>query len=531
MPVILGGNTGIYLASLAPSVDPDAQAFITAAAITNPTQQAAINTLVVDLKGYNVWTKMKAIYPFVGGTNSQHTWNLKNTAQYQISWIGGVTHSANGVLFGGLNGWANTNFSPSSILAENNNHVSVYSRTAAARTNAFAIDWGQSTTTSGDNAIFGSCRRSSNLAFYAATNAAVSGILTASNTDGSGMYVNSITSATSRKIYKNTITLATLTSNISQTLSSFNIAIGALNCNSGADLYSDYQAAFFSIGDGLTDTEASNFYTAVQAFQTTLGRSIGTQTVSDADAQAFVTNAGIVDQVEANAINNLVIGMKADGLWAKMKAVYPFVGSSSSSFKYNLKNPLDTDAAFRLTYGGGLTYSSTGLLGGVNGYADTKLVPSSVLSLNSTHISFYSRTDTSTSENVEMGVNDISNTSRLFIAPKFSGANTAYRSVNSAQAGPGTSPNMQGFFIASRVISTAMKLYRNGSVLFNDSTSSGSLWNTNMFLLCYNNSGTPTFYTDRECAFASIGDGLDDTDATNLNTRVTTFQTSLNRNI
>jgi len=39
MPVILGGNTGIYLASLTPAVDPDAQAFITAAAITDPTQQ------------------------------------------------------------------------------------------------------------------------------------------------------------------------------------------------------------------------------------------------------------------------------------------------------------------------------------------------------------------------------------------------------------------------------------------------------------------------------------------------------------
>ena len=42
-------------------VDPDAQAFITAASITDPTQQAAINTLVVDLKGYNIWSKMKAI--------------------------------------------------------------------------------------------------------------------------------------------------------------------------------------------------------------------------------------------------------------------------------------------------------------------------------------------------------------------------------------------------------------------------------------------------------------------------------------
>jgi len=75
MPVILGGNTGIYLASLAPAFDPDAQAFITAASITDPTQQSAINQLVVDLKGYNIWTKFKAIYPIVGGSASSHKWN------------------------------------------------------------------------------------------------------------------------------------------------------------------------------------------------------------------------------------------------------------------------------------------------------------------------------------------------------------------------------------------------------------------------------------------------------------------------
>ena len=60
------------------TTDTDAQAFITAAAITDPTQQAAINTLVVDLKGYSIWTKMKAVYPFVGGTAATHKFNLKS---------------------------------------------------------------------------------------------------------------------------------------------------------------------------------------------------------------------------------------------------------------------------------------------------------------------------------------------------------------------------------------------------------------------------------------------------------------------
>jgi len=38
--------------------------------------------------------------------------------------------------------------------------------------------------------------------------------------------------------------------------------------------YSNRNIAFASIGDGITDTEASNFYTAVQAFQTTLSRQV-----------------------------------------------------------------------------------------------------------------------------------------------------------------------------------------------------------------------------------------------------------------
>jgi hypothetical protein len=47
-------------------------------------------------------------------------------------------------------------------------------------------------------------------------------------------------------------------------------AYGALT----PDLFSTKESAFASIGDGLTDAEAANFYTAVQAYQTTLGRAV-----------------------------------------------------------------------------------------------------------------------------------------------------------------------------------------------------------------------------------------------------------------
>ena len=57
-------NYKIYGSATA-SFDPDYSAFITATGITQPTQSAALETLVSDLKSYGLWNKMKAIYPMI----------------------------------------------------------------------------------------------------------------------------------------------------------------------------------------------------------------------------------------------------------------------------------------------------------------------------------------------------------------------------------------------------------------------------------------------------------------------------------
>jgi hypothetical protein len=51
--------------------------------------------------------------------------------------------------------------------------------------------------------------------------------------------------------------------------------IGARNSNGvGGDFFNTYECAFASIGDGLTDTDAANLYTRVQAYQTALSRQL-----------------------------------------------------------------------------------------------------------------------------------------------------------------------------------------------------------------------------------------------------------------
>ena len=118
-----------------------------------------------------------------------------------------------------------------------------------------------------------------------------------------------------------------------------------------------------------------------------------TSNVTDVDATSFITAASITDTTQISALNTLVNDLKTYGLWTKMKALYPFVGGSAASHKFNLKDPRDLNVAFRLTFNGGGTHNATGYQpNGTNGSANTFLSPSANQSLTSAHFSLYSRT-------------------------------------------------------------------------------------------------------------------------------------------
>jgi hypothetical protein len=257
--------------------DPDAQAFITAAGITDNTQKTAINTLVVDMKGYGIWTKMKAIYPFVGGTASTHKWNLKDpqdtNAAFRLVFSGGWTHSSNGALPNGTNGYAETFLSPSTSLTNNNTHMSYYSRTNTLGPNKGLIGASAGGSFIPLFTIYG--RSGSNVFFMDSYNYITNRNQGAEPT-GQSFLLNTRISSTSFKSFRNNLLVATSPNTNSDNVTAINfpISIGALNLAGSVSQFSDFQCAFASIGDGLLDTEAANFYTAVQAFNTTLGRQV-----------------------------------------------------------------------------------------------------------------------------------------------------------------------------------------------------------------------------------------------------------------
>jgi hypothetical protein len=513
--------------------DTDAQAFITAASITDSTQQSAINTLVTQLKTYGIWTKMKAVYPFVGGNATSHKFNLKDPrdldAAYRLVFNGGWTHTSTGALPNGTTGYADTKLIPNTdIQSVNNMHYSVYFRNNFTNTNAaFGIyEYTLSTMY---------CLPKYTNGNFIATlgDEGVSNSFT--NTSTSGNYIISRTSSTSLKSYKSGVLSNTnVTNNGSNRYPNYSFSLGAIrNDISAWGHYFDGQHAFASIGDGLTDTEAANFYTAVQTYQTTLGRQVGVPIVADTDAQAFLNAAVITDSTQASAVNTLVTDLKSANIWTKMKALYPFVGGTATSHKFNLKDPRDLDAAYRLVFNGGITHSSSGVIfGGTNGYANTKLTPSTSLALGSAHMSFYSRTNT-TVNCIDFGAEKTSNSSFYGIIKNSS--NNAYIRINRAGSPEATTPmsNSNVFFIANRASAFS------GEILYVNSTkptltnvgSANGIVTIPLFIGCLNDNGNPAYYTNRDCAFSSIGDGLTDTEAANFYTAVQKYQTSLGRQV
>lgn len=255
----------------------------------------------------------------------------------------------------------------------------------------------------------------------------------------------------------------------------------------------------------------------------------------DADANAFITAAGITDSTQKSAIQTLVTDLKGYGIWTKMKALYPFVGGTSTTHKYNLKDPQDTDGAFRLVFSGGGTHSSTGWLpNGTNGFADTKLVPNASLTFNNTHLSLYSRTNVVTN-----AWNGASNSYLPIFAMMLRSSdnpNLVYFDGYdySAHRIYATNTDSRGLFIANITSSTSQKIIKNGSVLVTNTTAQtqSALPSYSMYLGNRNDAGVITgTYDNKELAFASIGDGLNDTEASNFYTAVQAFQTTLGRNV
>jgi hypothetical protein len=228
---------------------------------------------------------------------------------------------------------------------------------------------------------------------------------------------------------------------------------------------------------------------------------------------------------EKQYVNYIVTNLKSIGVWYKCKAIYGFVGGTAASNKWNWKDMRDLDAAFRLTFdGGGWVHSNNGAKpNGTTSYGSTYLIPSVSLTINSTHLSFYSGTNSSspTVAEISHGTNSYFS---LGIGYGFLATSTQYAFGNRLSF---NASNSLGYYLGTRLSSTDHRFYKNSiMVAQNTSLSSDVFINNSIGMRISSASGN---FSDREARFISVGSGLTDLQSTQMS-QIITYAQSMRAN-
>ena len=244
--------------------------------------------------------------------------------------------------------------------------------------------------------------------------------------------------------------------------------------------------------------------------------------VYDVVAKKYIDSSGITDNTQKTAINNFVTQLKDSLLWSKFMAIYPMLGGTVASTKWNLKDPRDLDVAYRLTFYGTPVYVSTGILfSTTTDYANTHLPDNLLPGYNDNSMAYYSATQNSKS-GYDMGCSDSKmpwNEFAIYEAYD----NTEFFGFHAHAISPTIT---KGLFMLSTTASD-VKRYDNG-VVTDSKGSPPTATFTDLPILLGSVSGAPSV-GQRECAFAAIGSGLTDAEAKAFYNIVQNFENTLGR--
>ena len=254
----------------------------------------------------------------------------------------------------------------------------------------------------------------------------------------------------------------------------------------------------------------------------------------DSSTQAFIDATGISDSAITTPLDTFVLALKSAAIWNKLHAIYPFVGGTAAKHKWNLKDPRDLDAAFRLTFNGSWVHSANGITCNGAEYADTFFSPSANFAgATSASLGIYSLTNGSTAGGAtpyDMGASDGGDLQATVVISKYSTGSSYYTVGSASYAGSIVNSDGRGMYLTVRRDGTTTYGYKNGSqvVAAADTVSLGS---STLYIGASHKGTNPSYYCGREFAFAVIGGALTGQEALDLYNAVQTLQTSLGRQV
>jgi hypothetical protein len=241
-------------------------------------------------------------------------------------------------------------------------------------------------------------------------------------------------------------------------------------------------------------------------------------------------NSGTVSVARQALVDALIVGLKANGIWAKLDRLWLLAAENTPAALTDLVGltlaVANGSPAFAVDDG------YTGVDASSTVYLDTGFNASAaggLFSLNSAHYSVWGVTNAQSSASGGAAIGHLVGGNEGYIYPYYSDGNSHF-AVNDGthdSSSGATIGSSQGHWIVSRTASNAKSGYRNGSNVYgpvSTPTSAASLSNMNTTILMQGGTGAGSAV---QYAMASIGGGLDSTDASNLYSRLRTYMTAI----
>lgn len=296
--------------------------------------------------------------------------------------------------------------------------------------------------------------------------------------------------------------------------------------NTGLSPSTAYDYRVRAVGDGVT------YLTSAWSNVVTATTSAGGSSY-DTDAQAAITfieaQGYTMTVTEKDGFNAFFLGLKSGTLWAKRKAFYTLLGTSLAHAKCNIFNPADTNAAYRLTQTGTITFAN-GATCTSGGNSDGLYMGD----LNETTLGqdsncLYVGVSTNVAElKAAIGTNNAF-ANPHYILPRTGSDETwmaNYCSVNTVSG----STSSIGRWYNNRNGASVWKNYKNGSVISSPNTTSGATGGGGSLpiIICNGGNGALGAYTGKVITAGAFA-GLSDAEVAELDGYISSLHTALGK--
>jgi len=241
-----------------------------------------------------------------------------------------------------------------------------------------------------------------------------------------------------------------------------------------------------------------------------------------------------VTPAQATRIDNFITMLKDSlgitSLSSKFDAMYLLANESATLGLRNLvKRSSDATAVNSPTFTQWEGFTGNG----TSSYLNSNYNPTSaagVFTLNSASMGIYSRTDGAGNWQDLAGRTDGAGVG--FSGMTITDGSSLYIRMNSNNAGMSVTNTVGlGFFIATRINSDSVSIYRNGIKLSEQTKTTNGLTNANIFIGALNTAGVASSYSTRQYSFVYFGSDLTQTQYRMLNNCVEWYMDALGKGV